>query len=88
MPLSFDHSLPEIQYFEKAPNVIGAGRKGLLRIFGKLSRNYVDTSITPLPTNFLAGDDVCVELLLEGEWQPEDGDGVVHGLLEAAANHR
>ena len=49
---------------------------------------YVDTSITPLPTNFLAGDDVRVELLLEGEWQPEDGDGVVHGLLEAAANHR
>ena len=67
-----------------------AGRRGLLRIFGKLSRNYVDTSILyyPLPTNSLAGDDVRVELLLEGEWQPEDGDGVVHGLLEAAANHR
>ena len=42
----------------------------------------------PLPTNSLAGDNVRVELLLEGEWQPEDGDGVVHGLLEAAANHR
>ena len=42
----------------------------------------------PLPTNSLAGDDVRVELLLEGKWQPKDGDGVVHGLLEAAANHR
>ena len=42
----------------------------------------------PLPTNSLAGDDVRVELLLEGKRQPEDGDGVVHGLLEAAANHK
>ena len=34
-------------------------------------------------TDVLVDDDVCVEPLLVGEGQPEDGDPVVHGLLEA-----
>ena len=62
------------------------------RAFSEYLENCHEIMLTPLtyplPTNSLAGDDVRVELLLEGEWQPEDGDGVVHGLLEAAANHR
>ena len=34
-------------------------------------------------TDVLVDDDVCVEPLLVGEGQPEDGDPVVHSLLEA-----
>ena len=33
-------------------------------------------------TDVLVDDDVCVEPLLVGEGQPEDGDSMIHGLLE------
>ena len=44
--------------------------------------NLVNTESSVL-TDALHGHDVGVEALLVGEGQPEDGDPVVHGLLEA-----